>query len=65
MSNSKCLKNTHEIPNYRERFNPTFYHHEIFNGESIDMTKSRCTPTFQSTALDTEGYNIKTIHKKK
>lgn len=65
MSCHKCntIKDR-RIPAQRQRYIPTFAHKDIFNYEPVEYNDLKCSPTFHSTVLDTDGYQIKTIHDK-
>ena len=45
---------------------PTYYHHNIFSDGEEKMTAScvRDTPTFQSTVMNCDGYQIVTNHSR-
>lgn len=50
----------YNIENVKERFIPTYTHSHIFSGNNNHDPHIRCTPTFHSTALNVDGYQILT-----
>lgn len=40
----------------RERFNPTYFHSQIFGNTQPVASKVRCTPTYHSQAFKIDGY---------
>ena len=58
-------QSTYNISDVRERFNLTFYHHDIFGNTQPARTRIRCSPTYHSQVFKRHGLHFHQCSHKK